>query len=122
MDGGDHTPGHNGFAESFSFSQIFFGIKGFGASSTRQFELDQVLCHEEMPQIMRGETNRTKCLERRVVAIPVPVKRFRRVGCPPFGQKERGVRVNVDESVSSLWIMETSHLLTIRVYGPHKPR
>src|SRR5260370_3922726 len=111
MDGGDHTPGHNGFAESFSFSQIFFGIKGFGASSTRQFELDQVLCHEEMPQIMRGETNRTKCLERRGVAIPMPVKRFRRVGCPPFRHAESRGRVTLAGAAAVLRIMERSQLL-----------
>src|SRR6266700_472633 len=76
INGPSTAPAHDLTAKSFSFTQIRLGIKMVCAQPTLDFEPDEVFGHEQMPEIVRGETHRALALQGRVVPIPMVVKRF----------------------------------------------
>src|SRR5258708_3670977 len=53
------TPAHDLAAKGFSFAQIRLGVKMISAKPTFQFEPDEILCDEQMSEIVGRKRHRT---------------------------------------------------------------
>src|SRR5258707_5273498 len=117
IDSPSTAPAHDHAAKGFSFSEIFLGVKVLCANSACLFELNEILSHEEMPNVMRGKAYWTFGTQRCVVPIPMPVKVLGRVGRLPLCEEQWFMGTDVCKSRSRVRIMQRTHLLNVHVEG-----